>query len=148
MSSIPVRYAPMNRAHIPSFPNRIPKIDWQAYIPRFKDQKGDNDALHLVRFHKHIYKLGVELQEDYLMKMYMVSLEGDARSWYEGFPSGSLYSLKDFHVVFHEHFKYQYPSLLLVHDCCMHDKGFIKQLKNMYGEEEFKDDEILEILHE
>ena len=54
----------------------------------------------------------------------------------------------NFHMVFHEHFKYQYPSLLLVQDCCMHDKGFIEQLKNMYGEEEFMDDELLEILHE
>ena len=55
MSSIAVRYAPMNRAHIPSFPNRIPNIDWQAYLLRLKDQKGDDVALHVVRFHKHIY---------------------------------------------------------------------------------------------
>ena len=30
----------------------------------------------------------------------------------------------------------------------MHDKGFIENLNNMYGEEEFLDEEILEILHE
>ena len=57
-------------------------------------------------------------------------------------------SFKYFHTVFHEHFKYQYPSLLIVQYCCMHDKGFIEQLKNMYGEEDFMDDELLEILHE
>ena len=74
MSSIAVRYAPMNHAHILGFQNRIPNIDWQAYLPRFKYQKGDDVALHLVRFHKHIYKLGVELHEDSLMKMFMVSL--------------------------------------------------------------------------
>ena len=73
------------------------------------------------------------------MKMFMVSLERDVRSWYEGFPSESLYSIRDFHIVFHQHFKDQYPSLLLVQDCCMHDKGLIEQLKNMYGEEEFMD---------
>ena len=50
------------------------------------------------------------------MKMFMVSLEGDARSWYEGLPSESSCSLTDFHTVFHEHFKDQYPSLLL-HAC-------------------------------
>ena len=54
------------------------------------------------------------------MKIFMVSLEGNARSWYEGFLAESLYSLRDFHTVFHEHFKDQYPSLLLVQDCCMH----------------------------
>ena len=90
----------MNRAHIPGFPNRIPNIYWQAYLPIFKDQKGEDAALHFVRFHKYIYEVGVELHEDSLMKMFMVSLEGNARSWYEGFPIGSLYSLRDFHTVF------------------------------------------------
>ena len=32
--------------------------------------------------------------------------------------------------------------------CTRPDKVFIEQLKNMYGEEEFMDEEILEILHE
>ena len=70
----------MNHAHIPGFPNQIPNIDWQAYLPRFKDQKGDDATLHLFRFHKHIHKLGVELHEDYLMKIFMVILEGNERS--------------------------------------------------------------------
>ena len=60
MSSIAVRYAPMNRAHIPSFPNRIPNVYWKSYLPRFKDKKGDDAALHLFIFPKHIPKLGVE----------------------------------------------------------------------------------------
>jgi hypothetical protein len=37
------RYAPMNQSHIPGFPNCIPHIDWQKYLPKFKDGKG-NDA--------------------------------------------------------------------------------------------------------
>ena len=55
MSSIAIRYDPMNNYHIPGFPNPIPNIYWKAYLPRFKDQKGDDAALHLVRFHNHIY---------------------------------------------------------------------------------------------
>ena len=78
----------------------------------------------------------------------MISLEGNARSWYEGLPTESLYSLKYFHSVFHEHFKDQYPSLLLVQDCCMHVKGFIEDLENLYGDDEFMDEHILENLHE
>ena len=98
MSSIVVRYDPMDHAHIIGFPNLIPIIDWKSNLPRFKDQKGDDVSLHLVRFHKHIYKLGVELDEDYLMRMFMASLEGDARSWHEGLPSECLCSLIDFHT--------------------------------------------------
>ena len=138
----------MNHAHIPGFPNQIPNIYWEACLPIFKYQKGDDVALHLFRFHKHIHKLGVELHEDSLIKMFMVSLEGNARSWYDGLPAASLYSLKYFHSVFHEHFKDQYPYLLLVPYCCMHYKGFLESLKDIYGGEELLDEEILEILQE
>ena len=115
---------------------------------KFKNQRSDDAPLHLVRFHMHICKLGVELHDYSLMKMFMVSLEGNVRSWYDGLPSGSLCSLTDFHIVFHEHFKDQYPSLLLVQYCCMHVKGFIEDLENMYGNDEFMDEELLQILHD
>ena len=72
MISTSARYAPMNHAHIPSFPNRIPNVDWQTCLPKFKNQKSDDAALHLVRFHMHICKMGIELHEDSLMKMFML----------------------------------------------------------------------------
>ena len=112
----------MNLATILGYRNWIPKIDWLTYLPIFIDQKNDDTGIHLFRFHKHIHKLGVELHEDSLMKMFMASLEENPRSWYEGLPSRSLSSLKDFLIVFHEHFKDQYPSLLSIQDCCTHDK--------------------------
>ena len=72
------RYAPMNHAHIPGFPYRIPNVDWETCLPKLKikNQKNDDPSLHLVRFHMHISNFGVELQEYYLMKIFMVSLEG------------------------------------------------------------------------
>ena len=48
------RYAPMNRSHIPGFPNPMPKVDWLEDLPIFKDEKKENVALHLVRFHMHV----------------------------------------------------------------------------------------------
>ena len=114
MNSRAVSYDRMNISSIHGFPNRIPHVDWQAYLPKFKDQKGDDVAIHLFRFHKHIHKLGVGWHEDSLMRIFMISLEGDARSWYEMLPPGSLSSLKYFHTTFHEHFKYEHPSLLLL----------------------------------
>ena len=101
----------------------------------------DDAALHLVRFHIHIHKVGVKLHEDSLMKMFTATLEGDGRSW---LPLESMFSLTDFHTVFHEHYKNQYPSLLLVQDCCMHAKGFIEYLENLYNDDELMDEEILE----
>ena len=142
------RYAPIYHAHIPSFQNRIPNVYWKACLPKFKNQKSDDASLHLARFHMHIYKLGFKLHEDSLMKIFMANLEGDARSWYEGLPLEILCSLTNSHTVFNEHFKDQYPSLLLIQYCCMHVKGFIEYLENMYGNYEFMDEEMLEILHE
>ena len=78
----------------------------------------------------------------------MASLEGKEWSWYERLPSKSLYSLADFHSIFYEHFKYQYPSLLLVRDCCMHVKSFIENLEILYGDDDFMDEDLLYILQE
>ena len=80
--------------------------------------------------------MGVGWHEDSLMKIFRASLEENARLWYDGLPSKSLSSLKDFHTVFHEHFKYQYPYLLLLQDCCTHDKEFIENLKDIYGDDQ------------
>ena len=78
----------------------------------------------------------------------MFSLEGYARSFCEGLPIGRLSSLKDFHTIFHEHFERNYPSLLLLQDCCTHNREFIENVKDEYGDDQFLDEEVLEILHE
>ena len=105
MNSQAARYAPMNFYVILGYPNQIPPAICKTYLPIFKDQKGDDVAIILFRFHKHIHKLGVGWHKDSLMKIFRASLEENARLWYDGLPSGILSSLKYFHAVFHEHFK-------------------------------------------
>jgi len=51
------RYAPINQSHIIGFPNPMPKVEWPDDPPIFKDEKKDNAALHLVRFHMHVQSL-------------------------------------------------------------------------------------------
>jgi hypothetical protein len=148
MDHISARYAPMNHSHILGFPNQMPCIDWQTYLPRFKDGKGDDVALHLIRFHMHVRKLRVQFHEDCLMKMFMATLEGKEKQWYENLPSASLYSLKDFHTTFFEKYKESYSSLLLVKHCCEHFENFIEHLENAYEDDEFMDEEILEAIYE
>jgi hypothetical protein len=80
----------------------------------------------------HVRKLRVQFHEDCLMKMFMVTLEGKARSWYEGFPPGCLYSLKYFHLIFFEKYKETYMSLSLVQNCCDHFENFIQNLKILW----------------
>lgn len=138
----------MSCMHILGFPNHIPCVDWETYFLKFKHGEVDDVALHLVKFHIHINKLKVEFYEDFLMKIYMATLEGRARSSYEKLTPTSPYSLKKFHIVFFEHYKESYPSLLLVGNCCEHVKSFIQYLEIFYGDEDFKDEEIIESLYE
>ena len=115
----------MNWSHIPGFPNPMPKVDWLDDLPIFKDEKKDNAALHLVRFHLHVHSFKVQIPEDCLMKMFMTTLEGKAWSWYKGLVDGLLYSLTKFHDEFYEMYKECHTSLLLVKYCCKHSVGFI-----------------------
>ena len=92
--------------------------------------------------------MGVGWHEDYLMIPFMFSLERYARSWYKGFLAGILSSLKDFHTIFHEHFRRHYHSLLLLQDYCTHDREFIEIVKYECGDDKYLDEEVLDILHE
>ena len=41
----------------------------------FKDDDRNDASLHLVKFHMHTCKLKVEFPEDFLLNMFMASLE-------------------------------------------------------------------------
>ena len=82
------------------------------------------------------------------MRMFMATLEDEARSWYESLPSDPIYCLKDFHTMFFEKYKESYPSLILVQNCCSHVHSFIENLENFYGDNELMDGEIMEALYE
>ena len=138
----------MHHIHIPDFLNHLSGVSWKAYLPTFKDKKGDDATLHLIRFHMHICKFKVKFHEDCLMNMFMVSLEGNAQLWYESLPSNCLYSLRNFHIVFYERYKEHHPSLLLVKDCFTHVDNFIKDLESFYEDDQFMDDEIIKAIHE
>ena len=65
------------------------------------------------------------------MKMFMATLEGKAREWYEGLDLGTLFSLKDFHKVLYGNYKKYCPSLSLAENCCEQSKDLIQYLVNI-----------------
>ena len=138
----------MSRDHIPGFPNKIPKVDWSKNLPVFRNVEGNDAALHLVKFHIHVHKLKINFPEDCLMKMFMATLEDEARSWYESLPPASIYCLKDFHAIFFERYKESCASLILVQNCCEHVSSFIEDLENFYGRDDLMDGEIMEALYQ
>ena len=39
-------YAPMSPDHILGFPNKMPKVDWLQNLPMFRNEEGNDAALH------------------------------------------------------------------------------------------------------
>ena len=143
------RYAPMSREHIPGFPHKIPTdVNWFEDLPVFRDENIDNPFLHLIKFHMHVCSLKVEWHEDCLMKMFMGTLEEEAREWYENLEPRTLFSLKDFHKVFCKRYIGHCPSLSLAENCCDHSKNLIQHLVSIeedYGN--WHPEEFLEEVH-
>lgn len=49
------RFAPFEFSIIPGIPNNVPTIDeWGDIPPRFREDKEDNPAQHLLKFHEFI----------------------------------------------------------------------------------------------
>ena len=117
-------------------------------MPKFIDGNEDEAILHLIKFHWHIHKLGIKFHEVCLMKMFMATLEGKSRSWYEGLMPCSLFSLKEFHTTFFEFYGKYHHSFLLFKDCCESCENFIQYLEENFGDEECLDYEIIEALYE
>jgi len=104
--------------------------------------------MHKFKFHLHVHKLGVKFPKYCLMKMFMETLEYKDRSLYEGLPSSSFCSLKDFPEVFYDNFKDFCLPLPWDEKCCTYFEYFFQYMVNMYGDEENKNDEIKEALYE
>ena len=138
----------MNRFHILEFPNKMSYVDWLSNLPQFRDKEGDDAAFHLIKFHFHIHKLGIKFLEDCLMKIFMATLEGRARSWYEELPSASLYSLDDFYKVLCKNYKGSYPTLVLVEYFCGNFKNLFQHMGIDIDDQDLIDNDIREALFE
>ena len=120
------RFAPFNFSAVPGFPHPVPTmIEWGYFMPIFIERKEDNPAGHLIKFYECMNLLDLQ-HEDVCMKMFMYSLDGDAREWHFSLPPSSISSLKDFHTLFHEHCKRYFSYEFLFENCCeeyeLHDE--------------------------
>jgi hypothetical protein len=80
------KFAPFDFYDVPGFANVVPTIDeWGDCLPKFKESKDDHPTKHFLKFHELMHKWNI-MHEDVLMKMFMYSLEGDAREWYMSLP--------------------------------------------------------------
>lgn len=70
------------------------------------------------------------------MKMFVFSLEGDAREWYQSLVPSSISSLKEFHRVFHHRCERYYAREILLEGCCEEFHSDIQSLYSSSSEDE------------
>jgi hypothetical protein len=120
------RFSPFNFSVVPGFPNVVPTPnEWVDYFPIFREHKEDNPAQHLHEFHELMLQWEIH-HEDVLMKMFMFSLAGDAREWYQSLPPASISSLGEFHAAFNRHCQRYYSSEFIVIIVVRNVKAMIK----------------------
>ena len=112
------RFSPLNFSTVPGFPHPVPHLtEWGDFLPILRERNEDNPAEHIIKFHECMDLLDLQ-HEDVGMKMFMHSLDGDARKWYFSLPPSSISSLKYFHRVFNEHCKRYFSDEFLFENCC------------------------------
>jgi hypothetical protein len=132
------RFDPFNFSVFFGFPIVVPIVDeWGDYLSIFTKCKEDNPDRHLHEFHELMHQWEIH-HEDVLMKMFLLSLDGDACESYRSFPPASISSLEQFHVAFNKHCQRYYSSELIFHNCCEECEGHDQ---DMVVSNEFYEDE-------
>jgi hypothetical protein len=124
------RFAPHNFSTFPGFPHKVTHmLEWVYFLPIFRERKEDNPTHNLIKFHQCMDQLDI-YHEDVLMKMFMHSLEGDARQWYFPLPHSNISSLREFYSTFNEHYKMYSSVHFLFENCC---EEFQKNIQHTIG---------------
>jgi hypothetical protein len=97
------RFAPFNFSSILDFPNVVTTMDeGGSFLPTFREHRDENPVEHILELHELMHQWGIH-HEDVLKNMFMYSLEGDVRKWYQSLPPTSISSLEQFHAAFNMH---------------------------------------------
>ena len=72
----------------------------------------------MVKFQLHVARLGIGYPEDYLMKIFMLTLEEMAKMWHESRPPASISFIKDFYLALCKRFGKHHLSLELIEALC------------------------------
>jgi hypothetical protein len=126
------RFSPLNFLAIDGYPHPVPLVDeWQDLLPRFYEGKNDSPFEHVLGFHDLIQQLDIQ-HEDIRMKLFMYSLQGDARNWYHSLDLSSLSLLEEFHATFNIHCQKFYSFELICHSCFEEYTDHVQDIVDSY----------------
>ena len=112
------KFYPFDFTEITGYPHDMPAFSvWNEYLPKFSRKEYEDPTQHLQEFHESMEQQGI-IHEYVKMKLFLFSLDLEARSWFRSLPLSSISSLKDFHSVSNSSCKTFYPHKLLFEGCC------------------------------
>jgi len=112
------KFDPFDFTRITGYPHDIPAFSiWNEYLPRFSRKEYEDPAQHLQEFKECMEQHGI-IHEDVKMKLFMFSLDLEARDWFRSLPRSSISSLKYFHLAFNYSCRVYYPHKFLFEGCC------------------------------
>jgi hypothetical protein len=83
---VAARYAPLV---LPQPMNSLPVGDYLKYMPKFTGEEDITAEEHLSSFYSYADNLNIE-NEDVWMRVFVQSLDGEARKWFRGLTPGSI----------------------------------------------------------
>jgi hypothetical protein len=87
---VAARYAPLI---LPQPMNSLPAGDYLKYMPKFTGEEDITVEEHLVAFYSYADNLNIE-NEDVWMRVFVQSLDGEARKWFRGLTPGSIVGIE------------------------------------------------------
>jgi hypothetical protein len=87
---VAARYAPII---LPHPMNALPTRDYLKYIPKFTREEDITAKEHLAAFCSYANNLNIE-NEDVWMRVFVQSLDGEARKWFRGLTLGSIFGIE------------------------------------------------------
>jgi hypothetical protein len=82
-------FDPLSFVAFPNYPHDLPTRKWIKRIPLFPWRLGESIEKHFAKFLQVVGDFDVE-HEDVMMRMFVSTLEGEARSWHKSLPDASI----------------------------------------------------------
>jgi hypothetical protein len=87
---------------LPQPMNALPVGDYLKYMPKFTGEEDITAEEHLATFYSYVDNLNIE-NEDVWMRVFVQSLDGEARKWFRGLPLGSIVGIEALDDAFLRH---------------------------------------------
>lgn len=96
---VAARYAPLVLPHPLS---ALPVGDYQKYMPKYTGEEDISAKEHLAAFYSYVDNQNIEA-EDVWMRVFVQSLDGEARKWFRSLTVGSIQYIKALDDAFLKH---------------------------------------------